>query len=176
MIHGTAYVDWIQIEFPKIADEFKEQDQPDCGLIKSEANNDNKGTEIESIWENIDDITNAICTQDSSILDIIRRCQKIETIYSEEKLQELILNIETKYDNKLNVFMNTINHEINVKIERINNTILQSTQSTMADFKIEVQNQINTYTQARNDFEKHVSTKINNLVSEIEKIDFTLLE
>ena len=60
MIHGTAYVDWIQIEFPKIADEFKEQDQPDCGLIKSEANNDNKGTEIESIWENIDDITNAI--------------------------------------------------------------------------------------------------------------------
>ena len=72
--------------------------------------------------------------------------------------------------------MNTINHEINVEIERINNTILQSTQSTMADFKIEVQNQINTYTQAHNDFEKHVSTKINNLVSEIEKIDFTLLE
>ena len=69
--------------------------------------------------------------------------------------------------------MNTIT---NVKIGRINNIRLQRTaniQSAMADFKINIQNEINTYTQARNDFENRESSKLNNLVREIEKIDFT---
>ena len=56
MILGTAYVDWIQIEFPQISVEFNEQDQLDYGLIKSETNNNNKGAEIDSKWEKIDEI------------------------------------------------------------------------------------------------------------------------
>ena len=89
MVHGAAYADWIQSEFPKLFVHFNKQDQqdqldsgpkesnkqdqPDSG--QKEINGD-KGTEIESLWENIDNLANSICTQDSSILDIIRRCQK----------------------------------------------------------------------------------------------------
>ena len=62
--------------------EINKQDQQDNGQKEI---NSNRGTEIESLWDNIDDITNAIITQDSSILVIIRRCQKIEAIHNEEK-------------------------------------------------------------------------------------------
>ena len=101
---------------------------------------------------------------------------KIEATHNEEKLQELVLNIETKFDNKLSVFMDTINKETNTKIERINSGIIQRTgniQSTLADFKIDIQKQVNSYTQTRNNLEENGSNKVNNLSSGIQNIDFT---
>ena len=91
-------------------------------------------------------------------------------------MQELVLNIETKFDNKLSVFMDTINKETNTKIERINSGIIQRTgniQFNLADFKIDIQKQVNSYTQKRNNFEENISNKVNSLSSGIQNIDFT---
>ena len=61
--------------------------------------------------------------------------------------------------------MDTINNETNTKMERINNSIIQRTgniPSTLADFKIDIQNQINSFTQMRNNFEEKISNTVNN--------------
>ena len=99
----------------------------------------------------------------------------MESTTNKGNIYNHILELELKFDNKITVFMDTINMEMNQKIHGIKQEIknrCHTMQSTLADFKIEIQNLINTNTQSDDESRKNVLSKIAKLSQDIELIDF----
>ena len=121
-------------------------------------------------------MSNAMATQDESIHELVKRCQRIESLFESHKMDDIILGTEKRFDEKILVFKNSILDEIRKEIEVVSSNCVNrftAINSSVADLKIETEKMVNDKLENRDFFKKDTTLKIQNLTHDMAKIDFT---
>ena len=170
IVTGAPFKDWIKSEFQKVVAEFTNQPEPDKGvkaIIKPEP--EDRDTEIDLLWEKYDEIPNAIITQDENCNDMLKRCQKFESLFENHQIE-----MEKKFGDKLIVFRDSILEELRKEIGAVKSDSVSrftAVNSAVADFTINTHKTINDNQVKRDTFEKNTQLKMENFLNEQKSID-----
>ena len=171
IVTGAPFKDWIKSEFQKVVAEFTNQPEHDKGvkaITKPEP--EDRDTEIDLLWEKYDEISNAIITQDENCNDMLKRCQKFESLFENHQIE-----MEKKFDDKLIVFRDSILEELRKEIgavksdsvsrfTAVNSAVADTTHKTINDNQVK-----------RETFEKNTQLKMENFLNEKKSIDISEL-
>ena len=183
MVKGPLYKDFIVNEFVKIVDASKLNTliSPMNNITldiekdgENEENNKETEKELLMVWENMSSNRNAINIIENKIESLTSEMNHNHESQEEKskKYDVDLINLEKKYDTKLCIFMATYKEEfqkdLRIAIEKINNKI-DNIQNVIGQFKISVQDQMNTFKNEKEQMEQKYTEWSNTpLIKDIE--------
>ncbi len=139
VIVNGDYRKWIENEFPKIEEVFKDEIQPDLGEMV-----DWNVQELEIIWSKYEDLETAVNIHDDVIQKMMERAQAAEL---------KLLEIEKGFDEKITAITKLVFNEYDNKLEKL--------QKDVNNKLIAIQNKIDKSHTSLSNHIKEISTKKN---------------